>query len=157
MKQRTSGGFTLIELMVVVLILSILATVAISAYGAYSDQAWESKIQSAHKQGVRYAVTQMTAQSARLASGSISADELPDSDTWIHLLNGDSELGTNMAGGLIYQSAASDVEGTVGVQSSGADIGTYAVTLVQPASLTLETCSSTVHLNGTVSAVGAGC
>lgn len=54
--RRTVGGFTLIELMVVVAIIAILAAIALPAYNEYRKRAWEGACQAEMKSYANFAL-----------------------------------------------------------------------------------------------------
>jgi prepilin-type N-terminal cleavage/methylation domain-containing protein len=138
--RRTSAGFTLIELMVVVAIVGVLSAVAVVAYNGYIRDAKMAKV-TAHYQvaidfvGFRYADARVEEALGRAGSLAIPATTAG----WVALLDWEGKHAPD--GGPPYVAGAGDAStGAIGVLATGTwATGDSQVTITLPAFADLTT------------------
>lgn len=126
------NGFTLLELMVVLAIVGILASVALPLYQDYVESANMVKVSAHYDQAVKLAEGELRRIQSRLAigAGTTLAELLPTGAGFIELLNQNG--GTAPGGGLAYAETESIEAGTVGVAISGAGTA-FTINISRPA------------------------
>jgi prepilin-type N-terminal cleavage/methylation domain-containing protein len=141
--RTTHRGFTLVELLIVIAIIGLLASVATNAYLGYIDNARTSKVLTHYNQALQYAHSRFMKAESQNAVGVV--DTLPDSvAAWIAELNPTGALAPG--GGNAYVAGPGNaVTGAIGVQSSGTFAGGDAeVIITRPAYGGIASVSRTV-------------
>jgi prepilin-type N-terminal cleavage/methylation domain-containing protein len=141
-------GFTLIELMVVIVIAAILAAIAIPAYLRYQEEAHAAKITEHYDSAVRSVKAEFARRVASLARG--ESIEVLNEGYLVQTLDPEGR-GTAPLGGPAYVAGpANDVTGAVGisiVQHASGQAGLEAVIVGRPAFSDIVT-AETVTLRG---------
>lgn len=127
--MKTSRGFTLIELMIVVAIIGVLAVVAIPAYRDYIRTANMTKVNTHYEEAVRLARATYLRSRSELALG-LAGDVPADADAWIALFNQDNATAPGGGPAYLGESTTGDEDtGAIGVLSTDED----QVTISRPA------------------------
>lgn len=137
------NGFTLLELMVVLAIVGILASVSLPLYQDYVENANMVKVSYHYDQAVKFAEGELRRIQSRLA---IDADTtldalLPTEANFIALLN--QQGGTAPGGGSAYAETTSAEVGTVGVAISGTNAA-FTINISRPAYRDLDADTRTI-------------
>ena len=138
------GGFTLIELMIVVAIVGILAAVALPAYQSYIETAQTARVIERYEQAVRHVRRRYRMVRTSQATG--RTVNLPsDSSAWIADMNPNNAPAPG--GGAYAVESAIDATGAIGVLAAGGIIANDAtVTVSRPAFGALSSAVTTIAL-----------
>ncbi|MEM7100589.1 MAG: prepilin-type N-terminal cleavage/methylation domain-containing protein [Pseudomonadota bacterium] len=127
-------GFSLIELMAVVLVVGVISSIALATYSNYINTAHAQAIVSNFETAVETAQNNYVA-AEQLATTGASVDRVvpPDSAGWVDLLN--STRSSAPAGGDAYEEGAGDdTRGSIGLVFAGTFAnGDSTVTINRPA------------------------
>ena len=147
-QSKTAQGFSLIELMISLAIISILAVVGLPAYQGYVETTNMAKVNDAYQHAVRAAQQEFSKDTARISLG--FASTLPaDEAGWIDVFDaGDKNAAPG--GGLLYVTDASssvdrDLAGAINVTFN---LATEEVEIVRPSYLSLIGFSATISRTG---------
>ena len=144
--QKVQRGYTLVEIMIVIGVISMLAAFAIPAYSEYMSSASISKVNSHYEEAVRLGRAVFMKNQAREAMSGVT--RRPKSQqAWVDLFN-NSEVLAPGGGAAFEASVAGNSEtGAIGIQSN--DNGSEIV-IVRPAYIDLVAESATLSVNSQV-------
>lgn len=133
-RYRQSSGFTLVELLVVIAVMGLLVSIAISSYQNYVTSASVATVSNNYGEAVRTVHNQFAAADARRANGADIVETVPsDIAGWLSILNPNS---AQAPGGTpaYEQGLGNGGLGSIGIEVSGSYAGgDLQVTVNQPA------------------------
>ena len=146
MGQKIQKGYTLVEIMIVIGVISMLAAFAIPAYSEYMNSASISKVNSHYKEAVRLTRAVFAKNRAREAMAGKSGRP-QNQQEWIDLFNNSEVIAPG--GGLAFEaSATGNTEtGAIGIQSN---VNGSEVVIVRPAYIDIVAESATLTVDSQV-------
>ena len=133
--MKRVSGFSLIELMVVIAIIGVIASIATGAYESYVEQSQSVMVNDNYNAAVKYVESRYVRAESLVAMG-IDLDEVIPADAagWIALINTNGKSAPTAAGAAFVEGTGSAALGSVGIEVAGDySAGTSAVTITQPA------------------------
>ncbi len=113
--DKTSSGFTLIELMMVIAVVSVLSALAIPAYRSYIETANMTRVAANFEEAVRTA-SNVFAKDKTLVTLGIPASAPADAAGWIALLNISGVQAPGGGPAFIDEKDGDDTTGAIGVK-----------------------------------------
>lgn len=144
-RSGSSQGFTLVELLVVIAVMGLLVSIAISSYQNYVTSASVATVNNNYGEAVRSVRNQFASADARRSSGADITNTVPsDIAGWLAILN---PLSAPAPGGNpAYElGAGNGSSGAIGIEISGSYAGgDLQVTVTQPAFADMAAKSETI-------------
>ena len=129
-------GFTLIELMIVVAIISVLAAIAIAAYQQYLKEAQIAKVVSHYDDAIRIVRAESTKRVGQLSSSRVNLVAMDVHFVINNLLDADGRATAPLGGPAYLEGDPDRATGAIGiVVAGGGKPGTEIVTIKRPAFL----------------------
>ncbi len=113
--RKTSSGFTLIELMIVIGVISVLSALAIPAYRSYIETANMARVAANFEEAVR-AASNVFAKDKTLVAIGIPASAPSDAVGWIALLNISGVQAPGGGPAFIDKKDGNDTTGAIGIK-----------------------------------------
>ena len=129
------SGFTLIELMIVIAIIGVVASIATGAYESYVEQSQSVMVNDNYDAAVKVVESRYIRAESLVAMG-VDIDEVVPADAggWIAVINTNGKSAPTAAGAAFVEGTGSASLGSVGIEVAGEySAGTSAVTITRPA------------------------
>jgi len=144
--QKSQSGFSLIELLIIMGVISALATFAIIGYNEYMNSASISKVNSHYNEAVRLSKAVFMKNQLRAAISGVSSRPKSQQE-WIDLFNKSEVIAPGGGPAFEASETGNAATGAIGIQAK--DNGSEVI-IVRPAYIDIVAVSATLTVNSEV-------